>query len=177
MLHFAGLTNVGESVRQPERYHEHNVGRTKKLLEAMLTEGVKRLVFSSTCATYGVPERMPMTEDLPQVPINPYGQTKLEVERILRQLAVSEDLSFAAFRYFNAAGAAEEAKARARDRESGRRRRRRIGRLWLSFPPAESPVGRQSHLLHRVMTTSCTTKDANRSLERERRVIHLLSAI
>mgnify|MGYP003341547905 CR=1 FL=1 len=108
VLHFAGLTNVGESVRQPERYHEHNVGRTKKLLEAMLTEGVKRLVFSSTCATYGVPERMPMTEDLPQVPINPYGQTKLEVERILRQLAVSEDLSFAAFRYFNAAGAAED---------------------------------------------------------------------
>lgn len=108
VLHFAGLTNVGESVRQPERYHEHNVGRTKKLLEAMLAEGVKRLVFSSTCATYGVPERMPMTEDLPQVPINPYGQTKLEVERILRQLAVSEDLSFAAFRYFNAAGAAED---------------------------------------------------------------------
>lgn len=109
VVHFAGLTNVGESVHQPERYHEHNVGRTKKLLDAMLAEEVRRMVFSSTCATYGVPERMPMTEDLPQRPINPYGQTKLDVERMLGHLAVSEGFSFAAFRYFNAAGAAPDA--------------------------------------------------------------------
>lgn len=109
VIHFAGLTNVGESVRQPERYHEHNVGRTKQLLDAMLAEEVRRLVFSSTCATYGVPEQLPMTEDLPQRPINPYGQTKLDVERMLGHLAISEGFSFAAFRYFNAAGAAADA--------------------------------------------------------------------
>jgi UDP-glucose 4-epimerase len=74
----------------------------------MLAEGVKKLVFSSTCATYGVPEKMPMTEDLPQQPINPYGATKLAVERRLRELAVSHGLSFAAFRYFNAAGASAD---------------------------------------------------------------------
>ena len=109
VVHFAGLTNVGESVRQPERYREHNVGRTKTLLDAMLAEEVRRLVFSSTCATYGIPEQMPMTEDLPQRPINPYGQTKLDVERMLGHLAISEGFSFAAFRYFNAAGAAADA--------------------------------------------------------------------
>jgi UDP-glucose 4-epimerase len=108
VIHFAGLTNVGESVRQPERYHEHNVDRTKKLLNAMLAEEVRRMVFSSTCATYGVPEQMPMTENLPQRPINPYGQTKLDVERMLGHLAISEGFSFAAFRYFNAAGAAAD---------------------------------------------------------------------
>jgi UDP-glucose 4-epimerase len=108
VIHFAGLTNVGESVRQPERYHEHNVDRTKKLLDAMLAEEVRRMVFSSTCATYGVPEQMPMTENLPQRPINPYGQTKLDVERMLGHLAISEGFSFAAFRYFNAAGAAAD---------------------------------------------------------------------
>jgi UDP-glucose 4-epimerase len=82
--------------------------RTEGLLQAMLAEGVKKLVFSSTCATYGIPERMPMTEDLPQKPINPYGATKLAVEQRLRELAGSHGLSFAAFRYFNAAGAAAD---------------------------------------------------------------------
>lgn len=108
VIHFAALTNVGESVRQPERYHENNVVRTEGLLQAMLAEGVGKLVFSSTCATYGVPERMPMTEDLPQRPINPYGATKLAVEQRLRVLATTHGLSFAAFRYFNAAGASDE---------------------------------------------------------------------
>jgi UDP-glucose 4-epimerase len=84
------------------------VVRTEALLEAMLAEGVKKLVFSSTCATYGVPEKMPMTEDLPQCPINPYGATKLAVEKRLRELAASHGLSFAAFRYFNAAGASPD---------------------------------------------------------------------
>ena len=108
-IHFAGLTNVGESVRQPERYHEHNVVRTEALLAALLAEGVRKVVFSSTCATYGIPGAMPMTEALPQHPINPYGQTKLDVERLLGRLAASAGLSFAAFRYFNAAGAAADA--------------------------------------------------------------------
>jgi UDP-glucose 4-epimerase len=75
----------------------------------MLAEKVMKFVFSSTCATYGVPERMPMTEDLPQHPINPYGQTKLDVENLLKSLATAHGLSFAAFRYFNASGAADDA--------------------------------------------------------------------
>lgn len=108
VINFAALTNVGESVQQPARYHENNVVRTEGLLQAMLAEGVGKLVFSSTCATYGVPERMPMTEDLPQRPINPYGATKLAVEQRLRVLAGTHGLSFAAFRYFNAAGASDE---------------------------------------------------------------------
>jgi UDP-glucose 4-epimerase len=108
VIDFAAFTNVGESVQQPERYHENNVVRTEGLLQAMLAEGVKKLVFSSTCATYGVPEKMPMSEDLPQQPINPYGATKLAVERRLRELAASHGLSFAAFRYFNAAGASAD---------------------------------------------------------------------
>ncbi len=109
VIDFAAFTNVGESVQQPARYHENNVVRTEGLLQAMLAEGVKKLVFSSTCATYGIPEKMPMTEDLPQNPINPYGATKLAVEQRLRELASSHGLSFAAFRYFNAAGASADA--------------------------------------------------------------------
>jgi UDP-glucose 4-epimerase len=108
VIDFAAFTNVGESVQQPARYHENNVVRTEELLQAMLAEGVKKLVFSSTCATYGIPEKMPMTEDLPQRPINPYGATKLAVEQRLAALAVSHGLSFAAFRYFNAAGASPD---------------------------------------------------------------------
>lgn len=108
VIDFAAFTNVGESVEQPARYHENNVVRTEALLQAMLAEGVKKLVFSSTCATYGIPEKMPMTEDLPQRPINPYGASKLAVERRLAELAASHGLSFAAFRYFNAAGASAD---------------------------------------------------------------------
>jgi UDP-glucose 4-epimerase len=108
VMHFAALINVGESVREPERYHRNNVVATLGLLAAMEAEDVRRFVFSSTCATYGIPERMPMSEDLPQRPINPYGQNKLDVEQALRARASEGRLSFAAFRYFNAAGAAED---------------------------------------------------------------------
>ena len=108
VMHFAAFINVGESVKDPLPYYQNNVGKTYGLLEAMLAENVKKLVFSSTCATYGVPERMPMDESLPQAPINPYGQTKLDVENLLRALAAAKGLSFAAFRYFNASGAAAD---------------------------------------------------------------------
>lgn len=108
VMHFAAFINVGESVHQPLKYYENNLVATLRLLEAMLAEKVLKFVFSSTCATYGVPERMPMTEDLPQRPINPYGQTKLDVENLLRALATAHGLSFAAFRYFNASGAADD---------------------------------------------------------------------
>ncbi|WP_309396757.1 UDP-glucose 4-epimerase GalE [Cerasicoccus maritimus] len=105
VMHFAAYCFVGESVTEPFKYYENNVVATLRLLEVMHEVGVKKFVFSSTCATYGVPERLPMTEDLAQAPINPYGQTKLDVENILKALSHAYGLSFAAFRYFNAAGA------------------------------------------------------------------------
>ena len=108
VMHFAAFAYVGESVQDPLKYYENNVGKTIRLLSAMQRAGVSRFVFSSTCASYGIPGRMPMTEDLPQKPINPYGQTKLDVENLLRSCAAAYGLSFAAFRYFNAAGAATD---------------------------------------------------------------------
>jgi UDP-glucose 4-epimerase len=108
VMHFAAYCYVGESVTAPLKYYQNNFAATLTLLDAMLRHGVKKFVFSSTCATYGIPHKMPMTEDLPQAPINPYGQTKLDVENMLKAFAHAYGLSFAAFRYFNAAGAAED---------------------------------------------------------------------
>src|SRR4051812_47820701 len=108
VMHFAAFCYVGESVTDPLKYYFNNSVATMHLLRAMLAAGVKRFVFSSTCATFGVPATLPIHEDLPQAPINPYGQTKLDVENALRALAPATGLSFAAFRYFNAAGAAED---------------------------------------------------------------------
>lgn len=108
VMHFAAFAYVGESVNDPLKYYFNNCVATYHLLRAMLAAGVKKFVFSSTCATFGVPEQLPITEALPQRPINPYGQTKLDVENALKNLAVAHGLSFAAFRYFNAAGAAED---------------------------------------------------------------------
>ncbi|MBL9215233.1 MAG: UDP-glucose 4-epimerase GalE [Opitutaceae bacterium] len=108
VMHFAAFCYVGESVQAPLKYYLNNVAATYTLLDAMRRHGVRRFVFSSTCATFGVPARLPIVEDMPQAPINPYGQTKLDVEHALRSLARADGLSFAAFRYFNAAGAAED---------------------------------------------------------------------
>lgn len=108
VMHFAAFCYVGESVQAPLKYYLNNCSATYTLLEAMLRHGVRKFVFSSTCATYGVPAALPITEDAPQAPINPYGQTKLDVEKALQALAHGQGLSFAAFRYFNAAGAAED---------------------------------------------------------------------
>lgn len=108
VMHFAAYCYVGESVTDPIKYYRNNVAAPLTLLETMLRHGVKKFVFSSTCATYGVPSRMPITEELPQAPINPYGQTKLDLENLLKALARSHGVSFAAFRYFNAAGASED---------------------------------------------------------------------
>ncbi len=108
VMHFAAFCYVGESVTSPLKYYLNNVSATYTLLEAMLRQGIEKFVFSSTCATYGVPHKLPLTEANPQAPINPYGQTKLDVENALKALAPAHGLSFAAFRYFNAAGAAED---------------------------------------------------------------------
>jgi len=106
VMHFAASAYVGESVQDPRKYYRNNVSNTVSMLDAMNACGIKKLVFSSTCATYGVPERVPMTEDLPQNPISPYGASKLMVERILLDTAAAEGLGFAAPRYFNVAGSA-----------------------------------------------------------------------
>ncbi|MGB0993643.1 MAG: UDP-glucose 4-epimerase GalE [Akkermansiaceae bacterium] len=108
VMHFAAYINVGESVHSPLKYYENNVGNTIQLLLAMTDAGVSKFVFSSTCATYGEPNTLPLVEDLPQAPINPYGATKLHVEHILQDLSRSGEISSAVFRYFNASGAAED---------------------------------------------------------------------
>ena len=108
VMHFAAFCYVGESVTDPLKYYINNSADTLHLLRAMLAAGVKKFVFSSTCATFGVPATLPISENLPQAPINPYGQTKLDIENALRALAPATGLSFAVFRYFNAAGAAED---------------------------------------------------------------------
>jgi UDP-glucose 4-epimerase len=108
VMHFAAFAYVGESVADPLKYYFNNCVATYHLLRTMLRVGVKKFVFSSTCATFGVPDRLPITEDTAQHPINPYGQTKLDLEHALRALANAHGLSFATFRYFNAAGAAED---------------------------------------------------------------------
>ena len=108
VMHFAAYCYVGESVTAPLKYYLNNVSATLALLDAMQRHAVKKFVFSSTCATYGVPAALPLVEGMPQAPINPYGQTKLDIEHALQSLARADGLSFAAFRYFNAAGAAED---------------------------------------------------------------------
>lgn len=105
VMHFSAYAYVGESVSNPAKYYRNNVIGTITLLEAMLAASVKKFVFSSTCATYGVPEIVPIPEDHPQNPINPYGATKLMVERILSDFSEAYDFRSVRFRYFNAAGA------------------------------------------------------------------------
>lgn len=105
VMHFAAYMFVGESVTNPAKYYRNNVAGTLTLLEAMVAAGVKKLVFSSTCATYGPPQQIPLTEDHPQSPISPYGMTKLMVEKILADFDRAYGLKSVCFRYFNAAGA------------------------------------------------------------------------
>jgi UDP-glucose 4-epimerase len=105
VMHFSAYAYVGESVTDPDKYYRNNVVGTLTLLEAMLAASIKKFVFSSTCATYGVPNTVPIPEDHSQNPINPYGFTKLTVERILADFDVAYGLKSVMFRYFNAAGA------------------------------------------------------------------------
>ncbi|MDQ3198128.1 MAG: UDP-glucose 4-epimerase GalE [Verrucomicrobiota bacterium] len=108
VMHFAANALVGESMQNPSKYFRNNVASGINLLDAMLEAGVNRIVFSSTCATFGPPERVPIDETLPQRPINPYGESKLMFEKILRWYDEIHGLKFVALRYFNAAGATEK---------------------------------------------------------------------
>jgi len=105
VMHFAAFALVGESVARPLDYYRNNVAATAVLLDRMLAHGVKRFIFSSTCAVYGEPERVPIDEDHPTRPTNPYGMTKLTAERMLADAARAHGLAYSALRYFNAAGA------------------------------------------------------------------------
>jgi len=108
VMHFAAFTDVGESVQKPGDYYRNNVVNTMNLLDSMLKTGVGRFVFSSTCAVYGNPSEIPITEEHPLNPISPYGRSKLMVEEILRDYSDAYDLSYVSLRYFNAAGADPE---------------------------------------------------------------------
>ncbi len=105
VMHFAGRALVGESHEKPELYQQINVGGGMNLLAAMDKAGVKHLIFSSTCATYGMPEKIPIREETPQNPINPYGESKLKFERAIANAHAENKLEYLSLRYFNAAGA------------------------------------------------------------------------
>jgi len=107
VMHFAANALVGESMQNPSKYFRNNVCSGINLLDAAVEAGVKKFVFSSTCATFGIPDRMPLDESLPQKPINPYGESKLMFEQVLRWYNEIHGLSYVALRYFNAAGATE----------------------------------------------------------------------
>lgn len=108
VMHFAAFANVGESVNQPVRYYQNNVVGSFQLLDAMRSYGVGSIIFSSTCATYGNPLGSTLDENHPQLPINPYGRTKLMVEQMLRDFHAAFGLRYASLRYFNAAGASHD---------------------------------------------------------------------
>jgi UDP-arabinose 4-epimerase len=105
VIHFAAFAYVGESVAEPLKYYRNNVAGSLALLEAMRAHKIGAMVFSSTCAIYGIPQSSPIAENAAQAPVNPYGHTKLAVEWVLADCAAAKDLSYVALRYFNAAGA------------------------------------------------------------------------
>jgi UDP-glucose-4-epimerase GalE len=105
IMHFAAYTYVGESIENPGKYYRNNLAGSLTLLEAMRDKHIKKIIFSSSCATYGVPEKIPLTEDHPQNPINPYGSSKLMIEKILNDFDRAHGIKFVSLRYFNASGA------------------------------------------------------------------------
>ncbi len=110
VVHFAASAYVGESVTNPSKYYQNNLLNSLNLLERVRRHDIRRFVFSSTCATYGDPEKLPLTEDHPQRPVSPYGNTKLAFEYMLRDYSAAYGIGFAALRYFNAAGASVDGK-------------------------------------------------------------------
>ena len=106
-MHFSAFAYVGESVENPQKYYENNFVQTLSLLDALIANDVKKIIFSSTCATYGEPQYVPIDERHPQFPTNPYGWSKFMIERVLADYGAAYDLKFVALRYFNACGASE----------------------------------------------------------------------
>ncbi len=110
IMHFAGSIIVPESVENPLKYYRNNTANSRNLIEAAINKGVEHFIFSSTAATYGVPEESPVREDAPKAPINPYGQSKRMTELMLRDVATAHSMNYCALRYFNVAGADPQAR-------------------------------------------------------------------
>ena len=136
IVHFAGSVVVPESVVDPLKYYLNNTVRTRALLEAAVTAGIPHFLFSSTAATYGIPDVIPVREDSPTVPINPYGMSKLMTEAMLRDTAAAHPMNYAALRYFNVAGADP----------MGRAGQSTAGATHLIKIAAEAATGKRSHV-------------------------------
>jgi UDP-glucose 4-epimerase len=136
IVHFAGSIVVPESVENPLKYYENNTVKSRSLLESAVRGGVKHFIFSSTAATYGIPERVPVTEDSRTQPINPYGWSKLMTERMLADVAAAHPLNFCALRYFNVAGADPR----------GRSGQSTAGATHLIKVAVEAAIGKRGHV-------------------------------
>jgi UDP-glucose 4-epimerase len=147
IMHFAGSVVVPESVSDPLKYYRNNTAASRSLIESAVVEGVKHFIFSSTAATYGIPEVVPVREDSPQVPINPYGMSKLMTEHMLRDVAAAHPINFCALRYFNVAGADP----------AGRSGQSTAGATHLIKIAAEAATGKRGHVS--VFGTDFATAD------------------
>lgn len=136
IIHFAGSIVVPESVENPLKYYENNTVKSRSLIESAVKGGVKHFIFSSTAATYGIPEQVPITEDTRTQPINPYGWSKLMTERMLADVAAAHPLNFCALRYFNVAGADPQ----------GRSGQSTAGATHLIKVAVEAAIGKRSHV-------------------------------
>jgi UDP-glucose 4-epimerase len=136
IMHFAGSIIVPESVENPLKYYSNNTANSRALIESAVRCGVRHFIFSSTAATYGIPDRVPVTEDSRQEPINPYGWSKLMTERMLRDVALAHPLNFCALRYFNVAGADPQ----------GRSGQSTAGATHLIKVAVEAATGTRSHV-------------------------------
>ncbi|HEY0325054.1 MAG TPA: UDP-glucose 4-epimerase GalE [Allosphingosinicella sp.] len=136
IMHFAGSIIVPESVENPLKYYSNNTANSRALIESAVRCGVRHFIFSSTAATYGIPDRVPITEDSRQEPINPYGWSKLMTERMLRDVALAHPLNFCALRYFNVAGADPQ----------GRSGQSTAGATHLIKVAVEAATGKRSHV-------------------------------
>lgn len=136
ILHFAGSVVVPESVENPLKYYRNNTAASRSLIESAVAEGVKHFIFSSTAATYGIPEVVPVREDSPKQPINPYGMSKLMTEIMLADVAAAHPINYAALRYFNVAGADPQ----------GRSGQSTAGATHLIKVAVEAAIGKRSHV-------------------------------
>jgi len=147
IIHFAGSIVVPESVADPLKYYENNTVKSRALIESAVRGGVRHFIFSSTAATYGIPETVPIREDCPQQPINPYGWSKLMTERMLADTAFAHPINYCALRYFNVAGADPQ----------GRSGQSTAGATHLIKVAGETVVGKRSHVS--VFGTDYATPD------------------
>lgn len=147
IMHFAGSVVVPESVSDPLKYYRNNTAASRSLIESAVAEGVRHFIFSSTAATYGVPEAVPVREDSPTRPINPYGMSKLMTEIMLKDVAAAHPINFAALRYFNVAGADPQ----------GRSGQSTAGATHLIKVAVEAATGKRGHVS--VFGTDFATRD------------------